>query len=230
VCHCCICAASSEMVIHPFSVWGVISFPEYEKPPRRNHGLIDHVKFLHGIIVYGGPKKIRVMGFSLGFFIIFLLGDRKSDWKIVGKMIFRCPFSHHFLIFPSLSHHFPVIFPSTSPMATTAPRWENDADTFWGATKGRGQNHLGRNLADRSGLKRPQDFQWQYIHIPNDCILYVLYIYSIYIYIIYIYIYSYIHTLYIYIHIREALLQGVCLAPSLMGDTMDIILTYRQYI
>ena len=109
-------------------------------------------------------------------------------------------FSHFPITFPSFSRHFPVHIPD----GHHGPRWENDADTFWGATKGRGQNHLGRNLADRSGLKRPQEFQMRYFSYPKwlyiVCIIYIVYIY-IFIHCMYVYIYIFIHTLYnIYIY------------------------------
>eukprot|EP00434_Breviolum_minutum_P009104 symbB.v1.2.008019.t1/scaffold498.1/size458234/11 len=43
--------------------------------------------------------------------------------------------------------------------------WENDEDTFWGATKGRGQNHLGRILMDvRNSIQEETDFHsWLFL-------------------------------------------------------------------
>ncbi|CAK8990906.1 Riboflavin biosynthesis protein VVA0006 [Includes: Riboflavin biosynthesis intermediates N-glycosidase [Durusdinium trenchii] len=43
--------------------------------------------------------------------------------------------------------------------------WENEEDTFWGATKGRGQNHLGRILMDvRKSIHEETDFHsWLFL-------------------------------------------------------------------
>lgn len=43
--------------------------------------------------------------------------------------------------------------------------WENDEDTFWGSTKGRGQNHLGRILTEiRASIQDETDFaSWLFL-------------------------------------------------------------------